>query len=43
MKTVFVLFIVSYIVTWFSGIYLSKFATDKNKFKKVHFGLTIIT
>ena len=43
MKTVFILFVISYIITWFSGIYLARFAVDKSRFKKVHFSLTIVT
>jgi len=43
MKIIFILFILSYIVTWFSGIYLSRFSADKIRFKKVHFSLTIVT
>jgi hypothetical protein len=43
MKILLILFVLSYIVTWLSGIYLSKFAADKHRFKKVHFSLTIIS
>jgi hypothetical protein len=43
MKTIFILFVISYIVTWFSGIYLSRFAIDKSRFRNIHFSLTIVT